>query len=565
MGNRGLVAVLWVLGLVVAVVLIGANLFLGDLNQDEGWYLYAARLVSEGNLPYVDFATTQGPVMPFVYAAAQPVVDRWGMAGGRMFTAVLGFAGALSGAWLASRSAARSVRSVAALTAFLLISINVYHSYFTTIVKTYALAGLLLVLGFLFLTCMGDRRGWAAFLSGVFLMLAAGTRTSAAFVIPVVFLLLLRHDLKMRCLGGSPQSGAKGLPYRGDWLRFFFGVVLTAFVLYVPFLLKAPAAVWFALVEYHVGREAGSLLKMSAYKAGFLSRVVYAYFPAVILGLCAFFHAALRRPVAQPKAQVGSPVLLMLWLSSLAVTLVHFMAPFPYDDYQAVIYPLFAVAVAVTVTRMATENMAVAVQENVSGPRGAGQTGIRGPWYAARNPDWFLLVVFALCAAFAFSSPMNQKWFAGKRDRIWWPLKEEAPLTMLQKTAAFVMEKMPVKPGDLLLTQDPYLAVETGLVLPRGLELGQFSYFPGWSVEKADQCHVLNRETFRKLLSTCDATVAAFSGYGLSIGSPEVTRLPEAEQRELWAIVEDRYRLVMEVEPFGQADTKLRILRSKEQ
>ena len=84
-----------VLALALYVALGALNLKWGDLNQDEGWYLYGARLVKEGRVPYRDFAFTQGPVMPYVYAHAQSWVDRWGVAGGRLVTGLLGLGGAL--------------------------------------------------------------------------------------------------------------------------------------------------------------------------------------------------------------------------------------------------------------------------------------------------------------------------------------------------------------------------------------------------------------------------------------------------------------------------------------
>ena len=51
------------------VVLGAAAVWMGGLNQDEGWYLYAANLVAEGKVPYRDFFYTQGPLLPFVYSA----------------------------------------------------------------------------------------------------------------------------------------------------------------------------------------------------------------------------------------------------------------------------------------------------------------------------------------------------------------------------------------------------------------------------------------------------------------------------------------------------------------
>lgn len=137
----GFYPVLWVAAALVALVFVTCNLLMGDLNQDEGWYLYAARLVTEGRLPYIDFATTQ-PVMPFVYAVAQPLVDHWGVAGGRFFTVVLGFLSCLFAAWLAAMLAPARQKRAAAFIVFSIIAINVYQSYFFTAVKTYSLRGI---------------------------------------------------------------------------------------------------------------------------------------------------------------------------------------------------------------------------------------------------------------------------------------------------------------------------------------------------------------------------------------------------------------------------------------
>ena len=120
-----------------------------------------------------------------------------------------------------------------------------------------------------------------------------------------------------------------------------------------------------------------------------------------------------------------------------------------------------------------------------------------------------------------------------------------------------------MKRGSLLLTQDPYLAVETGLSLPHGLEMGPFSYFSGWPREKAEKCHVLNREMMNELIDTCDAQVAAFSGYGFAMDCPSITKLPDEERAALYSRVEKRYSLFGEVPEFGQAGTTLKIYLKK--
>jgi hypothetical protein len=68
-------------------------------------------------------------------------------------------------------------------------------------------------------------------------------------------------------------------------------------------------------------------------------------------------------------------------------------------------------------------------------------------------------------------------------------------------------------------------------------------------------------EMMLNLLNTVEAPVAAFSGYGLSISSPQITELPKVEQDALWQAVIRRYAPLQEVPDFGQADTTLRILR----
>jgi hypothetical protein len=73
---------LWCAAIAIAVFVAFFSVWWGAVNQDEGWYLYAARLVKEGKLPYSDFFFTQGPALPFVYS----VLPIEGMLSGRIVT-----------------------------------------------------------------------------------------------------------------------------------------------------------------------------------------------------------------------------------------------------------------------------------------------------------------------------------------------------------------------------------------------------------------------------------------------------------------------------------------------
>ena len=515
------------------MVLGAANLHFGDLNQDEGWYLYAARQVHDGLLPYRDFAFTQGPMLPLVYSLAHPLVERWGVAGGRLFTFLLGFAGAWLTAALASRVAPAGGKRMAALLAFLLIAGNVYQSYFTTVVKTYSLCSLFLMAGLLVLSFADGRGGGiASFFAGILLACSAGVRLSAGAVLLTAGLYLLCFR---RRFGDS------------RWLSFGIGGVLGLCAIALPFLKLAPDGFWFGVFEYHAQRSAGGLLPALVYKAGFISRFVQAYFlPVCLTAAVILFRGLKPAPVGVSSANRFN---VLLWMSGLAITLVHFSAPFPYEDYQVMVYPVFAAALAGSLVLSFGDRLSVA---SGVAPR---------PGFSDRWATWLLLLVFVASIASAFSSPINQSWAITGRDRIWWKVKEETPLQKLHEVSNWISEQMGI--DDLLLTQDTYLAVEANLRVPDGMEMGPFSYFPELSRERAETLHVLNREMMSELLEKTNASIAAFSGYSLSIRSPDVSKIPDNERREFWNILEKRYVEIYEVPDFGQAFTTLQIFRRK--
>ena len=132
----------WFLAAFGFAVLAFAAVWMGSLNQDEGWYLYAARLVSEGKTPYRDFFYTQAPVMPIVYSSFTSIWNDFGILGARIFTMLLGAVGIAFFCALAARLAMPGRRSASALVVFLLLGSNLYHLYYVAIPKTYSLAAL---------------------------------------------------------------------------------------------------------------------------------------------------------------------------------------------------------------------------------------------------------------------------------------------------------------------------------------------------------------------------------------------------------------------------------------
>jgi len=531
-----------VLAVGLAILLSAANLFMGSLNQDEGWYLYAAKQITQGQVLYRDFMFTQGPALPYIYGVLFPIIGKFGVAGGRLITLFFGLAAAGCAAWLAARSVSSKHWKAAALCTFILAGVNVYQSYFTVIVKTYALCAFFLTAGFVALSYTSGRRGGsAAFWGGFLLALAACTRLSAGIALPVAGLWLLWNRKKV-----FPLS----------WIAFGLGGGFILLIGLGIFFLIAPENTEFALFGYHAGRSPGSLIQLVALKAGFISRSVQAYFVFFAGLLLTFALQRLHWPIRErgfdgmmldsrpnliellreantKRSPFARSFISLLWLSGALITLVHFLAPFPYDDYQVIVYPLLAAALAVTLV----------------------------PHCPERQQLRAIFAVLVICAAASFSSPLNQEWLIRGRDRIWWKFKATPDLVALQKVGAELREKL--GEDGLLLTQDTYLAIEAGARVPHGMEMGPFSYYPDMPREQAAKLNLLNQEMLIEILTQAPAPVAAFSGYGLTIRSPEITELSSNDRKALRSVLEAGYEKTGEIPTFGQAYTTLEIFDRK--
>ena len=463
------------------VVLCAAAVWMGGLNQDEGWYLYAAKLVAEGKLPYRDFFYTQAPAMPFAYAAFAWAWAPGGLLAARAFTLAIGLCGIAFACGIAHRLSAPGRRDVAALTTFFLLAVNLYHLYYLAIPKTYALASLFVLAGF-YLLVRGREGGFlTTIFGGVCLALAAGTRISLGAAIPVVAVALL----VMR--------------RRTAFLAFCVGAGGGLALVYGPFLLDPAARDGLVAAQaYHAARGGSD----AVWTVGSLSRLVRWYLPLfVVLGLGGFRKAW------------------TLAAAFLAVFAVQMLAPFPYEDYQVPVMGLLAVFAAV----------------NFAGREGA-------------DDSRRLLLVLGLSFATAFGSPLLEKWTTNGQDRFWSLKKPQSELAQLRDVAHEIEVLDPG--GKTLLTQDLYLAVETGRRVPKGLEMGPFS--------------MMTDAEWRRLILSAECPVAALSGYTFAIEPPTCRERSKGLQTDYWRLLAHGYRLAVREEAFGQNATPLLIFTRKD-
>ena len=499
----------WLLAAGVALCVAYLAIWHGSLNQDEGWYLYSAQMVRAGRLPYRDFFFTQGPALPFVYSVLSGI---WapgsllsGLLGGRVVTFLLGLFATACAVGLVRRLVPEDRRGKASLIVFALLACNVYHVYFTTIPKTYALGSLFVLAGFLLISY---RSPFAVFAGGLSLAFATGTRISLLLILPVVGFTLL---LKFR-------------EFRWRFLWFGLGGALGLFLTYGLFALDPVSrASLLAAQSYHAARGGFDPF----FAIGSVSRLARGY---AALGMVLFGVLMTRRPApTEPRLPVEqSAMLWMMGLSFAAVFLLQLSAPFPYDDYQVPLMGLLTVLIA--------------------------------SWYCRRGgAAWF--AVLAACLV-SFTAPQLQEWTTYAQDRFWSQKKEMSELAKLREMGGIVNALDP--DGTEILTQDLYLAVETGRTVPRGLEMGPFSYFPEISTEKARATHVLNRQLMEELLDSAPCRLAACSGYMFAISAPKCAETPFEEQRDLLRTLKRRYDLVISEDNFGQNATTLMFLMRRE-
>ena len=497
------------------VVLAAASVWMGGLNQDEGWYLYAAELAGEGRMPYRDFFFTQGPLMPAVYSLLRFSWHWAGLAGARAATCLIGLSGICLFALTARSLVPDRAKAAAFAAVFALLGCNLYHVYYLTIPKTYALASLFVALGtFLAVKALapgGGMRSRSALFaaSGFVFALAAGVRISMA-AIPAAAFVALALDFRRRLLAAV-------------WLAI--GTVVGLCAAYGPSVMD-PAAFdgLCAAQAYHAARGGRSII----FTVGSLSRLVRWYLPLFALCGVALFGLAWKGwdgevDAAEEDNGFRRVALRMVTASFIAAVIAHATAPFPYEDYQVPVMGLLAVLAVVPLMKGAA----------VESPR--------------HNLSLVMLLATGLSFGASFGSPLLEKWTTNGMDRFWVIQKGQTELSQLRDAAAKVEALDPG--GKTLLTQDLYLAIETGRKVPDGLEMGPFSQ--------------LTDEEWQELLLSAPCPVAALSGYSFAIVPPECRERPFEDQMAFWEMLDVNYTRMAVIDAFGQGATPLIILRRR--
>jgi hypothetical protein len=452
--------------IVCYLFLTTANIYMGGLNQDEGWYLYASRLVYEGGAPYKDFNYTQTPLLPYIYSMFWPLINQYGVLFGRILTSTLALLGILI--------LCKCVDKMHVVPILLITSLNTYQNYFTTITKTYSLTILMLVCTFYAI----NKR--YLLLGGVAIMLAALTRISTIIIVPVVlgYLIVVKQN----------------------WPRYIIGCCVPLLVAAIVFKDTPTHSLIYNLVTFHSARNVPSITATVTYIIGSLSRLGLAYYVFIGLTLIILLFKKIKL----------TPLSITLWVSGFSLFIVQLAAPFPYDDYQVITYPILVLALFTSIP--------------------------------SSMPNRWVVVLLLVSILSIGSSPINQTWVVIGRRGMWWETKTEPDLVKLRNVGKLIRNN--TNPDDVILTQDTYLAVEARRHVPNKIALGPYE--------------PLTHSEIDTLLSK-DFIVVALSDYGLSINSPSMTPIPTKVRNYYIQRIKKKNPYVTTINNFGQGHTQLKI------
>jgi len=474
------------IGVLAAAVVLwtGAHVACGWTSGDEGWYLYAAREVLRGHLPYFDFFFTQGPFTPLLMAPAMVVAPTLWTA--RVESALLFLLAMVLGAmWLRDASGGpdspkrKGPGDFSSIWWMLLFGLSAFVVYMCTLALTtvYELLAACLTLVLL----QRERRGWAVVVAA----LACAVRVSLAPWALAVWLFAAWTAPAPRA------SRALGLALVGA------GLTVLA---YAPFAVAAPERLWTGLFGYHLGggRLAFSAERVWIFRRFFWTSWITFCWPA-LAAIAAGYAATLRR-IRWDRWDA------LLLGGALALTIVHSLPSTPYPKYQVTPNALLALA--------ASRRLA---------------------WVQIR-PLLFVPLLFVLL-------PWQFVYYQYAVGDLAWPpapARHHAAGRMIAGLAR----------GEPVLTFETLLAVEGGLRVPPGYEMGAFSLTVSW-----DDARARRVGTVTPAMVTADLESARYRVLALHIDD---LGLASAEWRDrAAAAIERNYRQVAAIPRIGHYQSTL--------
>jgi len=470
-------------------LLVGEGLvfvYYGNVNRDEGWYLYASRLVYEGHIPYRDFSYFQGPVLPYVYGLPQALLGP-SLLIGRLTSLAFILIAILGVAYLAWRLAGHT----ALLWALSLMFLNPMLMHHATLARSEASVTALSVLALGAL--LRFRKGAPALIvAPALLLVTSGIRLVLlpAFLGVSAFVWWSTPTTKCRRLLAGGLLGLEAL--------VIFGI---------PVLL-APRQALFGLWSSQVSRTnqlapsepgpwATFLAKMGDLE-GLWGLYLMLLVPTVVLGAYLILRYYQGWEPRRPRFE-GDPLSNYLLVLALALLIFgpHIMLSPIKTRYFVPSSALLTVAIAAAAVRL------------------PGSANLR----AFRSSFVFMLAAVVLLGAAPYAARYTQ--MLDVRD----PDLEEL------RDVGHVLSSY-LDDDEPFVTFDVTLALAADRPVVRGLEMGQFSYWPSFSADKAADLQVFNRDRLLQAIGGDGPRVVALTDFDLMLIGLFNTPNPQASLQE---------------------------------
>lgn len=454
----------------------------GVLNVDEAWYLTASHLVFNGQIPYRDFAFTQGPVLPYVYGTALWVFGT-SLATGRFVSVALATLALALVLNVAHRMAGRR----AALLAFVLLLATPSVLYYLALVKTYSLVVVLTLWALALALHSGPApSARQALLGTVVAGLAVMTRISFLPVLGLVFLYWIWR--------GRGRSSALGL------------MIVGAIVLALA--ASSNGNMLFDVLQFYLAAAPPKFTRLPAKTAlGLETAIKFA--PALALAVFLLIlwwrvPAFRTRLVEWWRTEIDTKLLFLL--VAMALSIVNFVASGSFHEHQIPGYfPLVVVLAAMSVPLTHGKDQSVRT------------------------------LLLAVCVVVS-SAPAWIFW----TDEVWRPTNT---LVSARKASEVLAQRG--RPGDTLLGGFNHLALASGLEVYPGNEMGLFSVADGSSPAETTFRHLLSKEAVTDALEGCSPTFVAIYPYGLfPLSVPSIQEIAGETQGQWIDLLRDQYRVI---------------------
>lgn len=489
----------------------------GNLNQDEGWYLYASKLVYKGQVPYVDFAYFQTPLLPYIYGIPQLLFGS-SILVGRLTSFIFG----LGVLYFSTKLAKKITGTMAAGIVTLILCSTSFLVYVFSITKTEPLTSFLAVFALYSLLAH------PATFSGAILSVSSMLWASAVRVSYFPSFLLILGIVLYR---NSPSRARIG--------TILLTVLAQGSILFGLPLWLARDRMLFNVILAQLGRASRLPTESYSYPwhlvAIFFSNIVILQHFMFVIALLALAMVAVVRfawrgstshpaPTHKACATIGSV--------ALAVYLPNLVPPTWLVVYFVPTFCMLAILIGVALD------------------------GIYTSMTDRLGKQFVLSFVLALFASQLVMSAAISQWQYATVD--------SPHLKGLSEAADYIQGAVP---EDMeLVTFSTYIAVEANRKVAEGLEMSVFSFFPLLSDAEATRYSVVNRNLLRRALLSPKTGAALLIDSDLRMltspaWDPKCNEgLSQDELTELLPELNGQYTLTRVIPDFGQWQDNLYIL-----